>query len=288
MAPTISVPVNTMLADLDESLRGLLRRELRGQGFDGVDVSFDAPSREWAATLSAPTVAVFLYDLREAEHLRRMEWAEQQLDGRAWRERPPLILDCSYSITAWTRAVEDEHRLLSQVLGILLAFSELPTDLLSGGLADVALQPFPVRGRLGDSKEGSRADFWTALGGQYKVSVEYVATLACPTGTRSEAGPPVRSHEVRSALTDLPRTAESHFAVGGTINDQAGSPVEAAWVVLPDLGRWASSDRDGRFSLERVPAGRYRCTARGVDGRGAEGELTVPGQGIDLVVSPSG
>lgn len=287
MSPTISVPVNTMLADLDESLRTLLRRELRGQGFDGVDVSFEAPSREWAATLSAPTVAVFLYDLREAAQHRRMEWAEQRVDNRAWRERPPLILDCSYSVTAWTRAVEDEHRLLSQVLGILLAFSELPTELLAGGLADIALQPFPVRGRIGDVKEGSRADFWTALGGQYKVSMEYVATLACPTGTRSEAGPPVRSHELRTSLSDLPGVVQSRFAVGGTISDEAGSPVDAAWIVLTDLGRWASSDRRGRFSLDNVPAGRHRCSARDARGQMAEGELLVPGPGIDLVLAPS-
>lgn len=288
MAPTISVPVNTMLADLDESLRTLLRRELRAQGFDGVDISFEAPSREWAATLSTPTVAVFLYDVREAEQHRRMEWAEQRVDGRAWRERPPLIVDCSFSVTAWTRAVEDEHRLLSQVLGILLAFSELPTDLLAGGLADVALQPFPVRGRLGDPKEGSRADFWTALGGQYKVSVEYVATLACPTGTRSEGGPPVRSQELRTSLMDLPRMTESLFTVGGTISDRAGLPVEAAWIALPELGRWAASDQYGRFSFENVAAGRHRCSARNIDGTTAEGGLLVPGPGIDLVLGASG
>lgn len=284
MAATIRVPINTSLADLDESLRTLVRRELRAQGFDGVDVSFGAPSRDWAATLSGPTVAMFLYDLREAPQLRRMEWSEQRVDGRAWRERPPVFVDCSYSVTAWTPEVEDEHRLLSQVLGILLAFTELPADVLAGKLGDPALQPFPVRGRLGDSAEGGRADFWTALGGQYKVSVDYVATLACPTGTRSDGGPPVRVREVASSLVERPRTAESAYAVGGTISDDRGSAVEAAWIVLPDVGRWAASDADGRFSFDAVPAGRHRCSARDARGRSAGGELVVPGPGIDLVL----
>ena len=33
-----------------------------------------------------------------------------------------MIMECSYAVTAWTQAVEDEHRLLSQVLGVLFAF----------------------------------------------------------------------------------------------------------------------------------------------------------------------
>ena len=66
MAIVTSVPLNTMLADLDESLRTLLTRELGRHGFDGVEVVFEAPTKEWAAALSSPTVNLFLYDLREA------------------------------------------------------------------------------------------------------------------------------------------------------------------------------------------------------------------------------
>ena len=62
---TTTVPLNTMLADLDEALRALLRRELAEHGFEGVEVVFDAPTKEWSASLSAPTVNLFLYDLRE-------------------------------------------------------------------------------------------------------------------------------------------------------------------------------------------------------------------------------
>src|SRR4051794_14493595 len=66
MTVSVNVPLNTMLADLDEALRALLRRELGRHGFDGVEVAFDAPAKDWSATLSAPTVNLFLYDLREA------------------------------------------------------------------------------------------------------------------------------------------------------------------------------------------------------------------------------
>src|SRR3954467_5056022 len=125
-----------MLADLDETLRGLVRSELERHGFEGVDIAFDAPSREWSGQLSKPTVNVFLYDLREAEGLRTSEWARSTVGGRTVEGRPPMVMECSYAVTAWTQAVEDEHRLLSQVLGILFAYPEIPHDRINGRLAN--------------------------------------------------------------------------------------------------------------------------------------------------------
>ena len=66
MAVTVDVPLNTMIADLDEALRRLLERELERHGFDGVEIAFDAPTKEWSGKLTSPTVDLFLYDLREA------------------------------------------------------------------------------------------------------------------------------------------------------------------------------------------------------------------------------
>ena len=66
MSPIVDVPLNTAIADLDEGLRGLLRSDLQRHGFDGVEISFDAPSREWSGKLTGPAVNLFLYDLREA------------------------------------------------------------------------------------------------------------------------------------------------------------------------------------------------------------------------------
>src|SRR3954452_18547049 len=102
-----------MLADLDETLRGLLRSELERHGFEGVDIAFDAPAREWSGQLSKPTINVFLYDLREAESLRTSEWTGMKpTGGRTSGAGPPMVMECSYAVTAWTQAVEDEHRLL--------------------------------------------------------------------------------------------------------------------------------------------------------------------------------
>src|SRR6185436_2803786 len=78
MALVVSVPLNTMLADLDETLRSLLKRELERHGFDGVEIAFDAPAREWSSQLSSPTVNLFLYDLRESQDSRPNEWQNER------------------------------------------------------------------------------------------------------------------------------------------------------------------------------------------------------------------
>src|SRR5918994_2779166 len=183
MAIVTSVPLNTMLADLDESVRALLKRELGRHGFDGVEVVFDAPTKEWAAALSSPTVNLFLYDIREATDRRINEWKEQRGNGHSVEHRPPLRVDSSYAVTAWTRAVEDEHRLLSQVLAVLYAFPELPRDVLAGTLADERAQRYPLRTRVAQTKHEGLPDFWTAIGGQYKASIDYVVTVSCEPGT---------------------------------------------------------------------------------------------------------
>ena len=60
MTPLLEIPINTMLADLDAALRRMLKAELGRHGFGGVNVVFDAPTRDWAATVSGPTVNLFL------------------------------------------------------------------------------------------------------------------------------------------------------------------------------------------------------------------------------------
>jgi Pvc16 N-terminal domain len=288
MAPTISPPLNTMLADLDETLRGLLKRELARHGFDGVEIVFDAPTKEWAASLSAPTVNLFLYDIRESTENRLHEWNQRRSNGQAVDVRPPLRVDASYAVTAWTRAVEDEHRLLSQVLGILYAYTVLPDDALAGALAN-GTQPFPLETRVVQERGDDKSDFWTSVGGQYKASLDYVVLVSCDAGTLLERGPEVRTQRLLLGDSARPRAyMEEYHRSGGTVADADGRPLAGAWVALPELGLWAASDAAGRFRFDRTRPGAYRCVARTVDGGEAAGELEVPGRGVDLVVKPAG
>jgi hypothetical protein len=283
MPTTTVVPLNTMLADLDESLRRLLKRELGKHGFDGVEIVFDAPDKEWSAALSSPTVNLFLYDLREAIDLRPVDWYPEGENGRH-EKRPPLRVDASYAVTGWTRDVQDEHRLLSQVMAIMYAFPELPTDILNGTLSNQDIERFPLRTRVAQARQDTKADFWTAVGGQYKASLDYIVTVACESGAVFERGPEMRTQTVVLFDKDVPgRRMQELNRVGGVVRDGEGEPVRNAWVVLSDVG-FAASDADGRFIFHRVSAGEYTCMARGPDGAEAQAKLKVPGGIVDLTL----
>jgi hypothetical protein len=285
MATTIRVPLNTMLADLDETVRQLLRRELTRHGFDGVEIAFEAPSREWSAQLSTPTVSLFLYDLRQSSEHRPVEWEPRMENGRTIEGRPPLRVDATYAVTAWTREVEDEHRLLSQLLTIFYAFETLPGELLAGSLASDAAQPYPLRSRVAEPRSSGSPEFWSSVGGTYKASLDYCVTLSCDSGTTVERGPEVRSHTLRVRNLDGGRAAvEEIHRLSGRVRDAEGEPVPEAWVVMPDGPGWTAADEEGRYQFDRVRAGSYAVRARAPDGREGEARVTVPGGEGDIVV----
>jgi len=279
---TVSVPLNTMLADLDAALRRLLESELADHGFDGVRVSFEAPTNDWSSGLTTPTVNLFLYDLREADAAAK-GWTEHRSNGRARLERPALRLDCSYAITAWTREAEDEHRLLSQTLAVLLAYTRLPDGVVRERLAEASASEGPIMTRVGQPKDDKKPEFWTAIGGRYRVSLDYVVTLSIVPGVTFERGPEVRTHTVRvhdhGGGTRAP--FERHGA-GGIVRSADGQPVPHAWLMLPELGSWTASGPDGRFTFSGLPAGRHRCECRTPGGAVIEAELVVPGGGLEL------
>jgi hypothetical protein len=286
VATTIRVPLNTMLADLDETIRRLLRRELTGRGFDGVEIAFDAPSKEWAAQLATPTIDLFLYDVRQSEDHRPVDWEQRTVDGLTVEARPPLRLAASYAVTAWTREVEDEHRLLSQLLAILYAFETLPPELLAGDLADPAAQPFPLRTRVAEPRQAGGPEFWSSVGGSYKASLDYGVILSCDPGATVERGPEVRSQTLRMRNLDGGRASvEEVHRVEGSVRDGKGAPVPDAWVVIEAVnGGWVAADEAGRFVFDRLRGGDYDLRARAPDGREGAAQVRVPGGSADVVV----
>jgi Pvc16 N-terminal domain len=276
----VDVPLNTTLADLDEALRVLLKRELERHGFEGVEIAFDAPSREWSGKLTGPTVNLFLYDLREATSGATHSADERRANGKAEITSPPLKLEATYAITAWTKAVEDEHRLLSQVLAIVHTHRQVPEDLLEGRLS-AAGEIDTVVGRPMEEK----AEFWSAVGGQYKPSIDFAVRIGIASGATFERGPEVRTQRLLTHMRQAPRgTLTEMYRFGGTVRDAAGEPVRDAWITLPELGAWTSSKSDGRFIFDRVGPGTHHLIARTADGREVETTIQVPGTTADVVL----
>ena len=178
-----------MIHEVDEGLRRLLGES--GLAASGVEVVFDAPTRDWAARRSAPTVCVFLYDIRE-DAARRGSGAGEVYDADGHlvaRRTPPRWFELTYLVTAWASRPQDEHRLLSQVLACLVATDTLPARLLTGTLAELGLTvALDTAGTAADVP--AAADVWSALGGELKASLG-VRVRAPLAGLTTAVAPPV-------------------------------------------------------------------------------------------------
>jgi hypothetical protein len=178
-----------MIHEVDEALRRLIRDEaLRGSP---VEVALEAPTKEWAARRNAPTVDVYLYDIREdLRRKARGEQDERDPTGAVIRRKPPRYAKLSYLVTAWTQRPEDEHRLLSLLLAGLFGVEALPPRLLTGSLAQLKL-PVPLTVALPPPEDRSFADVWTALGGELKPSIDLVVSSPIELPPDTSVGPPV-------------------------------------------------------------------------------------------------
>jgi hypothetical protein len=284
MTTTIEVPPNTMIADLDAGLRALLLDQLRRHGFDDIDVVFDTPSSEWAGQLTRPTVNLFLCDVRKSARPGQSgPDGGRNGAGRATESAPALRVDCIFAVTAWSKAVADEHRLLSQVLGVLYAFPVLNGHL--GDRFDTGAQRFEIMASVGEQRPEQRSDFWRSVGGVYKPALDYVVTLSVESGIVVERGPDVRAMTLRAALADAPRAGVQELShIGGIVRDADGEPVADAWIAVTDLGRLALSNADGHFRLPRVPPGEHELRVRGRDGDEATVSMKVPGATLNVVL----
>lgn len=179
-----------MINEVDEALRGLLRRDALPS--PDVEVVFDAPTKDWASRRNAPTVDVYLYDIRE-DLRRRTRGMINDYDaaGRVVeRHLGPRYFKLSYLVTAWTQRPEDEHRLLSAILACFLRHGAIPADLLEGRLAELAL-PVAVTVGLPPPEDRGFADVWSALGGELKASLDVVVAVPVDAGRRYPAAPAV-------------------------------------------------------------------------------------------------
>ena len=131
-----------MIQDIDESLRALVKREaLEG---NGVDVAFDAPTKEWVSRRNAPTVDLYLYDIREDLSRRettRLLWellgvrislgAVSAIEKRVSESVAPVVDEIVEEArkapikhgdgTSWLRAAYDSDSAIRPIWALLLS-----------------------------------------------------------------------------------------------------------------------------------------------------------------------
>jgi hypothetical protein len=198
-----------MIDDLDRTLDELLRHELPPAIVDQVAISFAAPDNEFPPpSVTLPAIDLFLYDVRENMELRNTQWrTERQSNGTAVRWRAPVRVDCSYLITAWssessnTRAL-DEHRLLSETMRALLRHPTIPEVLLQGSLRGQE-PPLPTSS-LQPGRLQSPGEFWQALGGKPKATLNYTVTIGIVVDRAIETEAPVVDKVIRVGKLPVP------------------------------------------------------------------------------------
>jgi Pvc16 N-terminal domain len=252
-----------MIQDVDESLRALVKRDaLNGSK---ADVAFDAPTKEWSSRRNTPTVDLYLYDIREDLEQREVMWEDIRGDTRdprliTERRPPPRRFKLSYLVTAWTQRPEDEHRLLSALLGCFLRHPIMPSDALSGILVE-ARQPILLNIALPPPQDRSISDVWSALGGELKPSLDLVVNAPFEIKVAIPAGPPVLE--------------EPRFSFAGPDGETEQSPGSAA---RPAKGRRAAAAAEDAKPVGAPPPGGPTASGRLKPGEPANKPGVVPDQ----------
>ena len=190
-----------MIDDLDKTLEALLKEKLPSDLVGQLTISFATPDGQFPPpAVTLPAIDLFLYDVRENRELRFNEWTTERTDqGKGIRRQPPARVDCSYLITAWAsesspNPAQDEHRLLGEVMQVLLRYRQFPSDALRGNLVGqtpplriIPLQPGYLQ---------SLGEFWQALGGKPKAALNYSVTVSVDLFDVVEA-PLVKENTIR-------------------------------------------------------------------------------------------
>lgn len=293
-----------MIADLDATIRQLLIDELPVKNGE-IDISFEQPRREWSATISRPTVNLFLYDVRENNVLRQHQWerlvaerpngspsAGASSSDLAQLKRTPMRADCSYALTTWAADPEDEHRLLTRCIVALFRFPVLPARRLIGSLQS---PPYAIQARVGlHDRLTEPSDLWNVLDNEMRPTVPYVITLALDPWQEMTV-PIIKTRTLRvGQAQDIPlplaaggpiehpslKPDESRVdlnIIGGVVRSAThGAPLIGIEVAIKGTGHLTATDEDGRFVLGSLAPGEYTLVAWPSEGRPAQRTIRIP------------
>ena len=120
------------ITSADEGLRTFLSSRLPLSG-DAGEVSFDAPTPEWSAGLTHPTVNLFLYRVEKSDQLARAPQRRFDANGRPERRNAStLMVDLTYLVSVWAQDAAVEHDLLGRVVSLFMATPTLPAHSTAG------------------------------------------------------------------------------------------------------------------------------------------------------------
>jgi hypothetical protein len=254
-----------MISDLSLTLRSLLSPAL-----EQAQIVFDQPSEAFKP--SQTTINVFLYDIRENLELRNSEpRIEPRAAGNVAIRRPPSRIACSYLITAWavggTEPPLQEHRLLSDVLAVLMRYPTVPEHYLQGSLKGQE-PPLPMLIAQADGLKAPH-EFWSAIGNKLRPSITATVTIGMElTEPEPEEAPLVRIHDIILGEKTSPReqalksaTRSESCRIAGRVTNGQEKPVQDANVSVLGTNLRVRTDAEGRYTLGLLMPGTYTLQA---------------------------
>ena len=274
MALVVDVPLNTMLADLDESLRALLKRELARHGFDGVEVAFDAPDERLVEpALGADRQPLPLRPARVAPSTARRV-------APATRQRPaPRDAPAAAAWSAPTRSRPGRRRSRTSTgccrrCSASCSRSRAARRRARRPLLETARSASRSRAAIGQPKADGKADFWSPSAASTRRRSTTSSRSRASPASRSSAAPRCARRRSRRALSDGAGRHDHRDAPlrrqGHRRRRRAASPTPGSR--CPSSGCSAvDRRRTGRFRLRPRP-GRASTAASRARRDGARGE----------------
>ncbi|MGB8702338.1 MAG: Pvc16 family protein [Thermosynechococcaceae cyanobacterium] len=263
-----------MISDLSQTLFKILRQTSLPTELANSQIEFDRPTGQFNPQM--PTINLFLYDIRENVELRDNELLVERdrLRTQATIRCPPIRMDCTYLVTAWTMTGQDialqEHRLLSQIFQVFSRYPDIPETFLQGQLKQ---QPFPVPLDIhcGDRLKNA-SEFWTSLGIPPRAYLAVTATISMTPWLDSASS--VRL--VQQTHLKLESMSPDLFPIGGTVKDINFQPIPQAIVELVEVEKQQESDGAGEYEFRAIAAGTYTLRVTSPSGSHSEFPITVP------------
>jgi hypothetical protein len=218
-----------LLELVDESLEAFFRAAVPLSATD-VDVSFEAPDRDWAAKLSRPTVNAFLWDIRRSATRSHSGVRTVTRPDGVFHQSAPPVLELRYVVTAWTSDHGDERALLAGLLRAILAHGAIPREFLPPDYADFEPPSLTIARAGEDHMEVMRL-----IEGQLKPGINMMLASEFDIGPGRPAGPPVEGIETGIGRIGGGPPDRRRRVAGEVVDPQAvgalvRSPVDATFV----------------------------------------------------------
>lgn len=283
-----------MLQDLDETLRRMLDDAGAPETLRNAQVSFLTPDKSFTPT--EKTVDLFLYEVKENRELRDPVPIVERVGASYVRRRPPVRVDCSYLVTAWSTAtgsarVVEEHELLSLAFAWMSRFPTIDKSHLAGSMVGQTFPPPTLVAQMDGAK--NTGEFWSALGIPPRTYFNLVVTIAVPLAVKKQDPIwPVATKDMRLLVEGKPATQEQWFQIGGTVRSSiaANPPVPKATVLLIESDETRTTDSEGHFSFSPLAAGTFNLKVTAPGFAEKTKAVTVPSttpEEYDVTLTPS-